>query len=91
MMEPPEFMAVAGVIIATTVILRPIAKGIAARLAGGRPDDARLSALESDLRHTRLQLLETREQVEHMGEKTAFLENLLAEPAGVGELPRPRS
>jgi hypothetical protein len=90
-MHGPDFLAFAGVLVAGTAIVRPIAKGFAARLAGGgRADDARIRQLEAELQQSRQQLLETREQVQRMSEQVGFLENLLGQPAGMGELPPAR-
>jgi hypothetical protein len=91
MMHPPEFLLVAGMIVAGTSIVRPLAKAMAVRLAGGSGgDDARVRELEAELRLNRQQLLETREHVDRMAEKVHFLENLLAEPAGAPQLPAGR-
>jgi hypothetical protein len=90
MLYVTDLMAIGAVVTAATVVLRPIAQGIAHRLSGGggpAPDDGRIRELEAELRLSRQHLLETREQVERMAEKVGFLENLLSQPAGVGELP----
>lgn len=89
MLQPIEFLAIGSFLAAGTAVLRPIAKGIAARLSAGaaRADDGRVRELEAELRLTRQALADTREQVERTSEKVAFLENLLSQPAGVGELP----
>jgi hypothetical protein len=89
MLYVTELMAIGAVVTAATVVLRPIAQGIAHRLSGGArgEDEGRFRALEAELRLSRQQLLETREQVERMNEKVGFMENLLGQPAGAGELP----
>jgi hypothetical protein len=89
-MQPPEFLLIAGILVAGTSIVRPIAKAMAVRLSRGGGDDTRLRELEAELRLNRQQLLETREQVERMAEKVHFVENLLGEPAGVPGLPPSR-
>lgn len=92
MIDPPEFFLTLGVIVAGTSILRPLAKAVALRLAGGGDggSDAHVRELETDLRLNRQQLLETREHVDRMAEKVHFLENLLGEPDGTPQLPAGR-
>ena len=82
-----EVVLMFGMFAAAVLLGHPLAKALAARISGGKLDTGRLTALEDDLSDTRARLAAAEERLEEAGEKVAFLENLLAQPADAAALP----